>query len=142
MRGAFGVHAAELLRTPKLLEPRRPSARELVEAVANRVAPAVVLGIVLGGVELAGRKDLRDDLPAHHPALRELPLGALRELTLLFVVIEARAAVLAAPIAELPAGIERIDVVPEHVEQRLVLDDARVVFDLYRLEMPRPARRH
>src|SRR5690606_4781672 len=120
-----------LFRPPQLLEPCRPPARELVEVVTERVALVVILMVVLGGVELGRRDDLGDDLAGQHAALLELLLRALRELALMLVVIKDRAAVLVASIAELPAGIERVDVVPEDFEQRVVGDDLAVVLDLH-----------
>src|SRR5690606_18801467 len=118
------------------------SARELVEVVPHRIALVVILVVILGRVELRGRDDLRDDRAWQLAALLELPLRALCELALLLVVIEDRAAVLLAAIAELPAGIDRIDVAPKHAEQRLVAHDVRIVLDLDGLGVPGIAARH
>src|SRR5207245_7979831 len=69
-------------------------------------------------------------------------LRRLREALLLLVAIEDGAAILVAVIAELRIGRDRIDVVPEHVEQLGVTDLARVVCQLDGFGMPGRAGRH
>src|SRR5262245_66640615 len=74
--------------------------------------------IVLGLVERPGRDDLRLNRlleAALHQRLRSLRRRALR-----LVVIEDRGAVLVADVAELPVLRERVDVVPENIEQLVV----------------------
>ena len=60
-------------------------------------------------------------------------LGFLRQPPLRLVVHEDAGAVLAAHVAELRVGGQRIDVAPEHVEELCVGDLAGVVHDLDRL---------
>lgn len=81
--------------------------------------------IFLGGIELRGGDDLG------HDGLFEAPLqsllGFFRELLLGFIMIEDGGAILVSEVAELPVGRERIDVVPEGVEQFLVADFLRIL---------------
>src|SRR5262249_22668297 len=65
-----------------------------------------------------------------------------RQRALLVAVIEDRAAVLVAVVAELPILRQRIDVVPEHVEQLLIAHLGRVVHDLHRFGVAGAAARH
>src|SRR6516164_3157686 len=56
-------------------------------------------------------------------------------------MIEDRAAVVVAVIEELPILRQRIDVVPEHVEELVIAHLGRVVDDLHRFGMPSAAVR-
>src|SRR5690606_27522283 len=149
MAGRFGARQSPrrgkieaLVLAPKLFEPCRAAAGELVEVVPERVALVVILMVVLGRVELRRRHDLRDDLAGERAALLESLLRALRELALLLVVVEDRAAVLIASIAELSAAADRIDVTPEHVEKQLVVHDVGSVLVLHGFGVARVTPRH
>ena len=51
-------------------------------------------------------------------------------------MIKNRAAILAPPVAELPVRRGRIDIVPENLQQFLVVDFGGVVCDAHRLGVP------
>src|SRR3989442_1484260 len=67
---------------------------------------------------------------------RHLHLRVFRQPALARAAIEHGRLVLGPVIAELSVGRQRIDVVPECVEQLLVGHPPRIVDDLHRLEMP------
>src|SRR5215831_14731205 len=123
-----------VLLAPHLLEPGVASAIEPVEFIANRILQVVILMILLGLVERTGRHDRR--LNRLLEALLHLRLRGFRQRALLVAMIEDRAAVLVAVIAELPILRQGIDVVPKHVEQLLIAHLGRVVHDLHRFGMP------
>src|SRR5262245_22572733 len=124
---------------PQLLEPRVASAIEAVEPIADRILLVVVLVILLGIVERCRRHDLGLDRLLE--ALGDLSLRCVRQGPLLLAVIVDRAAVLVAVVAELAILRQRVDVVPEHVEQLLVAHLGRVVDDLDRLGVSGAAAR-
>src|SRR5262245_22965262 len=132
-RSIMALILLALLLAPQLLEPRVASAIEAVELIADRILLVVVLVILLRLVERSRRHDLGLDRLLE--ALGDLSLRRLRQHPLLLAVIEDRAAVLVAVVAELAILRQRIDVVPEHVEQLLVAHLDRVVDDLDRLGM-------
>src|SRR6185295_5443647 len=105
---------------PELREPLIAAAAVAVELVAERILLVVVLVVFLGGVELRGRCDLR--LDGLLEALLHLGPGGFGQALLRLVVVEDGRAVLVARIAELAVLHQRIDVVPEGVEQLLVAD--------------------
>src|SRR2546428_9653138 len=141
---SFRWHALRLRRrrlvAPQLLQPRVAAAVPAIELVAHGILLVVALVVLLGRVERGRRHDLgRDRAPE---ALREALLRLLRQAALRVVVVEDRGAVLVAVVAELRLRRERVDVVPEDVEQLLVSELAGVVDDLDRLGVARAARRH
>ena len=85
--------------------------------------------VLFGFIERTGRHDCGLDRLLE--AFRNRRLRCFRERALLVAVIEDRAAVLVAVVAELPILCQRIDVVPEHVEQLLIAHLGRVVHDLH-----------
>src|SRR5581483_10520190 len=93
----------------------------------------VLLVVVLGLEELAGRDDLGRD-PVRQPRLQVRPR---REglLLLLGRVEEHRRAVLAADVRPLAVALGRVVRAPEEVEQLLVRDVRRIELDLDRLGM-------
>src|SRR4051794_8438906 len=103
-----------LLLAPELFEALIAPAIPAVEFVARFVLLVIILVVLLGLVEGAGRDDLGVD-GARRELCLDLLLGFLRELLLLLAAIENRRAVLIAGVAELLVLHERIDVVPEHV---------------------------
>src|SRR6202049_3664792 len=111
-----------VLPAPELLEPAVAAASRPIEFVAQRIFQIIVLMIVLGGPERRRRHDLGYDPLLEAARLGQLGLRRLREALLLLVVIEDGAAVLVAVIAELRIGRDRVDVVPEHVEQLRIAD--------------------
>src|SRR5262245_7962736 len=129
-----------VLLAPQLFEPRIASAIEAVEFVADRILHVIILMVLFGFVERAGRHDRgRNGLLE---AFRNRHLRGLRQRALLVAVIEDRAAILVAGVAELPILRQRIDVVPEHVEQLLIAHLGRVVHDLHRFGVAGAAARY
>src|SRR5262249_53253968 len=135
-----GRSSSSILPAPQLRQPRVAPAIVAVELVADRILQVIVLVIVLRLVERAGGHDLRRHrlLEARlDPCLRRF-----RQSALLVVVVEARGAVLVAVVAELAVLRQRIDVVPEHVEELLEAHVRRVVGDLDRFGVAGAAVRH
>src|SRR5262245_4639337 len=132
-RSTMALILFALILAPQLLEPGVASAVETVEPIADRILLVVVLVVLLRHVERSRRHDLGLDRLLEAPG--DLGLRGLRQRPLLLAVIEDRAAVLVAAVAELAILRQRIDVVPEHVEQLLVAHLGRVVDDLDRLGM-------
>src|SRR3954470_1829931 len=130
-----------LLLAPELFETLIASAIPSVEFVARFVLLVIILVVLLGLVEGAGRDDLGID-GARRELCLDLLLGFLGELLLLLAAIEDRRAVLVAGVAELLVLHERIDVAPEHVEELGVGHLRRVVDDLHRLRVTGAAGRH
>src|SRR5262249_58116175 len=122
-----------VLLAPQLLEPGVASAIETIEFIADRILHVVILMVLFGFVERAGRHD--SGLDRLLEALLNRRLRGLRQRALLVGMIEDRAAVLVAVVAELPILRQRIDVVPEHVEQLLIAHLGRVVHDLHRFSV-------
>src|SRR6516165_6354739 len=118
-----------VLLAPQFLEPGVASAIEAIEFVADGILHVVILMVLFGFVERAGRHDCGLDRLLE--AFRNRRLRGFRQRALLVAVIEDRAAVLVAVVAELPILGQRIDVVPEHVEQLLIAHLGRVVHDLH-----------
>src|SRR5438105_9042327 len=127
---------------PKLPQPPVPPAAGAVLVVARGVLLVEVLMILLRRVELARGHDLRRDGCAQLAALLERLPRRLRQPPLVLVPVEDRRAVLASPVAELPARRHRVDVVPEHLEKPSVAHFAGIVHDPDSLRVPGPARRH
>src|SRR5258708_16173049 len=128
-----------VLLAPQLFEPRVASAIEPVEFIANGILQVVILMILLGLVERTGRHDRRLDRLLE--ALLNRRLRGFRQRPLLVAMIEDRAAVLVAVIAELPILRQGIDVLPKHVEQLVIAHLGRVVYDLHRFGLPPAALR-
>ena len=100
---------------PQLLEPPVAAAAVAVVLVADRVLQIVVLVVFLGRIEGRGRNDGGRDRRLEGAILLERRPRALGHLALRRVVIEQRRAIGAAAVAELPAGVGRIDVVAREV---------------------------
>src|SRR5258708_24151862 len=128
-----------VLLAPQLSEPRVASAIEPLEFIANGILQVVILMILLGLVERTGRHDRRLDRLLE--ALLNRRLRGFRQRPLLVTMIEDRAAVLVAVIAELPILRQGIDVMPKHVEQLVIAHLGWVVYDLHRFGMPGAAVR-
>src|SRR5206468_3306773 len=139
---SFPRHGFRLRRrvAPELLQARVAAAVPAIELVAHGILLVVALMVLLGRVERGRRHDLGRNRTAE--ALGEALLRLLREAALGVVVVEDRGAVLVAVVAELRLRRERVDVVPEDVEQLRVADLAGVVDDLDRLRVAGAARRH
>src|SRR5262249_53156632 len=119
-----------VLLPPQFFEPGVSSAIEAIEFIADGILHVVILMVLLGFVERAGRHYCGRNVLLE--SVRNRSLRGLRQRALLVAVIEDRAAVLVAVVAELPILRQRIDVVPEHVEQLLIAHLGRVVHDLHR----------
>src|SRR5262249_1713938 len=104
-----------VLLAPQLLEAAVASPIEPGEFISNRILKVVILLMLFGLVERTSRHNRRLDRLLE--ALLNRRLRGFRQRPLLVAMIEDRAAVLVAVIAELPILRQRIDVVPEHVEQ-------------------------
>src|SRR5436309_3119107 len=141
---SFPRHGLRLRRrrlvAPELLQARVAAAVPAIELVAHGILLVVALMVLLGRVERGRRHDLGRDRAAE--ALGETLLRLLRETALRVVVVEDRGSILVAVVAELRLRRERVDVVPEDVEQLRVADLARVVDDLDRFGVSGAARRH
>src|SRR5690349_11254640 len=101
-------HLAAGFVAPELLHACVAAATEAIVAVLQRVLFVVVLVIVLGGREVAGRGNGGGDLPVEPTAGVERRLAGLREALLLRCVREDLGAVLVTAIAELAARIQRV----------------------------------
>ena len=135
-----GAQPPSAVPAPDPGEPRRAPAGGAVVLVSQRVLHVIVLVVVLGRIERRRGADGRDDRPAE--ALLDLRLGGLGEPPLLGPADEDLGAIAVAAIAELPAGVERVDVAPEDVQQLRVTDARRVVAHLHDLRVAGPAGRH
>ena len=89
--------------------------------------------IVLGRVEGGRGNDLGDDRAIEAPRFVEHVTRRFGELLLLVIEVVDAGAVLAAAIDKLAAGVGRIDVHPEDLEQLLEADLGRVIADLHGL---------
>ncbi len=98
--------------------------------------------VLLGRIERTGGDDLRHDGLVESPRRLELLLRGQRELLLRVVVIEDGRAILRSAIAELRVRGDRIDVVPERVEQALVAHPAGIEHDAHGFGVPRSAVGH
>src|SRR5262245_45530960 len=129
-----------VLLAPQLFEPGIASAIEAVEFVEDGILHVIILMVLFGFVERAGRNDGGSN--GLLEAFRNRRLRGFSQHTLLVAVIEDRAAVLVAVVAELPILRQRIDVVPEHVEQLLIAHLGRVIHDLHRFGVAGAAARY
>src|SRR5262249_17135828 len=129
-----------LLLPPQLLEPRIAPAIKAIKFIADGILQVVVLMVFLGFVERPGRYDLGCNRLLE--ALLDNRVGGFRLRTLLLTTIKDRAAVLIAVVAELPILRQRIDIVPEHLEQPAIAHLRRIVHDLHPLGMAGAAMRH
>src|SRR5690606_38195987 len=136
--GSIAVSWSVLLQhesgtAPQLLEPPVAAAAVAVVLVADRVLQIVVLVVFLGRIEGRGRNEGGGDRRLERAILLERRPRALGHLALRRVVIEQRRAIGAAAVAELPAGVGRIDVAPEHLDEVLEADLGGVIHHLDRL---------
>ena len=90
--------------------------------------------IVLGRPEPRRRQDLRHDLGAK--CLLDVLLRLLRGNEIVLTDCIDGGGVGTAAIAELAAGVGRVDRMPEDAEQRRITDLGWVIVDLHRLAMP------
>src|SRR3990172_8691702 len=128
--------------TPDFLQSGIPPAALAVLVIVLRVFLVVVLVILLGGVERPERRDLGRDRP-FEPAGGSQPLLALRrEPMLCLAAVEDRGPVLFASVAKLAVGRDRVDIVPEDVQQPFVGDLLGVVGDLNALGVAGEAGSH
>src|SRR5438552_5420304 len=135
-RGTATISASSSLLAqlaPQAAEPRVAAAAGDVEAILQRVLLVVILVVVLRRVELARRRDRREDRLAEGVVLLPLPLGGLGEALLLRRVVENFRPILRARVAELPVLHRRVVIQPEGLEQLLVAHLRRVVAHLDRL---------
>src|SRR6478735_860461 len=123
-----------MLRVPYLGDTRIAAAAGAVELVSDGILLVVVLVILLGWVERARLNDFGIDMWKVSVFLK-LGFARFGRLTLAWVQIEDRAAVLTPVIAELLILDGGIDVVPEVVEQLRVRDLVRVVVDQHRFRV-------
>lgn len=103
----------------------------------------VVLVVVLGGIELLDRHELRDDGIGVDARGGELADVALRELLLILAGVEDRRAVLGSVVR--PLAVELGGVVrhaEEHFQQFQVTDLRRIEADLHGFRMPRVSPAH
>src|SRR5262245_19605566 len=103
--------------TPQLREPLVPAAVPAVELVAHGILPVIMLVVLLGRVELGSGNDLGHDRLREAPGFGELPLRLFGEAPLCLVVEKDRGAILPPVITELRVGRERINVMPENLQQ-------------------------
>src|SRR6266852_5835508 len=102
--------------SPQLFQPLGATATVFVEIVADGVLFVEVLMVLLGGIELRGHHNLRDDRLFESSRLLDRLFGGVR-LTLLFVGLkENGGAILAAVVAELCVRCDRIDVAPKSIQ--------------------------
>ena len=97
--------------------------------------------VLLRRIELAGRDDLGHDGACEALGPLQLPLGLFRQPPLRLIVVKDGRAILLTVVAELRVCRERVDVVPEHVEQLGVADLPGVIDHLHRLGVSRAACR-
>src|SRR5215831_13665109 len=129
-----------VLPAPQLLKPDVASAIETIEFVADGILHVVILMVLFGFVERPGWHDC--GLERLLEALLNRRLRGFRQRPLFVAVIEDRAAVLVAMVAELPILRQGIDVVPEYVEELVIANLGRVVDDLHRFGVAGAAARH
>src|SRR5262249_13392700 len=91
----------------------------------------ILLVIFLGTIERLFGQDLGDDRPAITPERFKSCLRRFGFLLLLVVVIEDHRAILAADIRALSVELSWVVRHPEDLEQLIVRDDGRVVFDAH-----------
>ena len=127
---------------PDFLEAALAAAVLVVSRIAERVHLAVVLVVLLRGIELRQRNDLGDDLSFEARLLFELRLRGERRGLLRLAGVEDRRAVLRSVIAELAVLLRRVDVVPVDLEKLLVRDLCRIERDLRRFGVAGAARRN
>src|SRR6516162_6379473 len=123
--------------SPEVQADRAAHAGAVVGAVAVRDLVQVLLVVVLGEVELAGRDDLGRDLTVAvlGELLAVLGRGLLRGLALLLVLVEDRGPVLGTDVVPLAHALRGVMRLPEHLEQLRVGDLARVEDDPHRLRV-------
>ena len=91
--------------------------------------------VLLSRIERPGGQDLRRDFAVE--AVHDLLARGAGSSALLGITNKDRGVVIRPGVARLPVRLERIDVVPEGPEQRLVADLRGIVYHLHRLEVPR-----
>src|SRR5262249_38097502 len=116
-----------VLLAPQLLEPGVASAIETIEFIADRILHVVILMVLFGFVERAGRHD--SGLDRLLEALLNRRLRGLRQRALLVGMIEGRAGFWGAVGAKPPILRKRMVVGQEHVEQLLIAPLGGVVHD-------------
>src|SRR5262249_47534515 len=129
-----------VLFAPQLFEPGVAPAIEAVEFVADGILHVVILMVLFGFVERAGRHDC--GLERLLEALLNRRLRGFRQRPLLVAVIEDPAGLWVAWVAELPIFRQGIDVVQEHVEEFVIAPLGGVVDDLPRFGGAGAAARH
>src|ERR1700722_11818294 len=100
-----------------------------VNRIRHRMLPVIPLVILLRSIERTRAHDLRHDRPRQMPAAD----GALRRLRvplLRAIAVEDLAAILFAPVTELAARVQRIDIAPEDPQQRRISDPLRIELHL------------
>src|SRR5262249_13463148 len=122
-------------RTPQLRQALVAATVPSIVLVTHRILLVVFLMILLGGIELRGGDDLGYNRTIKPFRRIETLLRRFRRLALGFVVVEDRGTILVAMVAKLGVGSDRIDVVPEDVQQLLIADLGGVVDDLHGLGM-------
>ena len=115
--------------------------RGVHRAITEGVLVQVLLVVVLGVVEVAGRGDLGGDPPVARPTELGLELipYPLRGRQLLRRGGVDRRAVLGADVVALPHALGRVVVLEEGLEQLLVADLGRVVAHVHDLGVPGPS---
>src|SRR5688572_3155959 len=103
---------------PQFFQPLIAPAAVAIIFISQRVLLIVVLMVSLGWIEFARGYDFGHD-GLLEPSVERF-LRSFCELLLLLAVVENAGAILRALVAELAAGVERIDVAPKHVEQLFV----------------------
>src|SRR5262249_7618086 len=111
-------------------------------AIAGRILGQVLLVIVLGEVELASRRDLGGDA-AKAPRRQRLLVGGLRGVggfALRIAKRVDRAPILRADVVALAHALRRVVVLPERLQQTIVVDLLRVEHDEYHFGVTGAAR--
>src|SRR4030042_2998543 len=103
-----------------------------------RVLGVVVLMIALGRVEHPEWLNARNDLPLEFAGRFPSGLGGFGRSPLVIAVVEDGRAILRPDIRTLPVLGGGIVGSPEHVQQALIGDDSRIVFDLHAFGMAGP----
>ncbi len=98
--------------------------------------------ILLGWIEDRGRQDLGHDGAGQLARLFQRCLRGFGLRTFAVIADEDRCAVLRALVAKLAGRVDRVDIMPEHIEQLFVADARRIVFDLQRFIVAGASRRH
>src|SRR5581483_2090252 len=130
------------LIAPERLEALIAAAEIAVEFVPDGAFLVESLMIFFGWVEGGGGGDLRRDRLVKKARFLEDRFRLLRQALLLLVVVKDFAPVLIPRIAKLPVDGERVDIVPENLQQLLITDLSGVVSDLHRLGVSRSSGRN